>query len=144
MSRRAYEGQADKFRSSGEFFSGLEALCGFDTKRLSAAALPIALSGGSEAEIVEAHFRNAAYAAAILYSVGQEGLRDLEKEHTVHPSTISGASLHVAMRAIDNYLLRGCRELAVYHKDQFEQLQRTCVSAKDVVLRFKGNIPVRF
>ncbi|MEK6950516.1 MAG: hypothetical protein AABX13_02225 [Nanoarchaeota archaeon] len=73
------------------------------------------------------HFGTVAYSVALLYSKGVELLQKLEKEGVVHPSTIERGSLITAMSSISDYFV--ARRNA-FTRDEYEQLQRTCYSAK--------------
>ena len=74
------------------------------------------------------YFLIASIATSTLYAIGKEKLLDLEKQGIVHNSTISGSSLGLAAKTINDYL-DGRLEL---RRDNAEQLYRTCQSAKKV------------
>lgn len=104
------------FQEAAEAFHELEQLC---------------LNDGS-AEIPNSflkHVATASYALATLNLLGRDKLLDLERQEIVHPSTVSGGSLASTIDSLRAYWLMDDRE---YYKDDYEQLARTCHSAKKV------------
>lgn len=73
------------------------------------------------------HMLAAAFAVAKLERLGKEQLLAFEQTQIVHPSTISGGSLHVAYAIVQGFLLHGEDRL---NRDQYEQLFRVCYSAR--------------
>ncbi len=74
------------------------------------------------------HFLTAGYANALLYSLGRDRLLQFERQGVIHNSTLSGGSLMASMSAVNAYLLRGQR---LFERDKYEQLSRSCHSARD-------------
>ncbi len=83
-------------------------------------------------------FSTASLAAAVLHRLGRKRLIELEKMNIVHGSTITGGSLSSAMISIEQYFLY---EKRMFDRDEYEQLGRTCQSAKKI---YEASIQIPF
>ncbi len=118
-----------KFQEAQEYFGRLE-----ETVALPGLGHPAAFGA-------DRHFAVAAHAVAVLYSLGVDQLRELVRQDIVHPSTILGGSLGTAMRAVNDYQLE---KRWPFHKDEYEQLDRVCYSAKRFLDLVEGNYTPAF
>jgi hypothetical protein len=70
----------------------------------------------------------AGVAAAMLYSLGEDRLKEMEQTGDVDPSTISGGSLPAAARAVSRFFMGRGRVIDLTYSER-EQLAATCRSA---------------